>query len=144
MDKKLIVREDAAGRVMEYAALLRRAGNEKAAGYVMWAADIIREYPSIDGLNKESVPAGLYKQILWERDVAIKQLQSYGIVLGEKTDAKKVNHGHWIYKGVRAGLASFDCSECSKHVVFDHFTKECTYEYCPHCGAQMDDNDCKE
>lgn len=43
----------------------------------------------------ETIPKGLYDQIKWERDVAIDQLKSYGVSLGEKADVKKVVHGEW-------------------------------------------------
>lgn len=38
----------------------------------------------------EAVPTGAYIQVRWERDVAIEQLNSYGVSFGEKADCVKV------------------------------------------------------
>ena len=52
---------------------------------VKMARRIITDAPTEDAVSK-----GLYDQIKWERDVAISQLERYGISLGEKADAAKV------------------------------------------------------
>ena len=41
-------------------------------------------------LNGYVVSMGVHEQVRWERDIAIEQLESYGISLGEKADAVKV------------------------------------------------------
>ena len=46
---------------------------------------LIDEQPTVDAVSR-----GVHDQVRWERDVAIGQLESYGISLGEKADAVKV------------------------------------------------------
>ena len=41
--------------------------------------------PTVDAVYR-----GVHDQVRWERDIAIGQLESYGISLGEKADAVKV------------------------------------------------------
>lgn len=38
----------------------------------------------------EAVPKELYDQIKWERDIAISQLESYGVQFGEQADCVRV------------------------------------------------------
>ena len=38
----------------------------------------------------ETIPKGAYEQVKWERDMAIQQLNDYGVQLGEKTDCVRV------------------------------------------------------
>lgn len=83
----------------------------------------------------DTVSKALYEQIKWERDVAISQLDSYGIDLGEKADVAKVVHGRWIHHYHDSGEPIDDkwyCSEC--HMCNNHRR---TW-YCPNCGAKMD------
>lgn len=49
-----------------------------------------------------------------------------------------VKHGNWGKPFNWGGLNNFRCSHCDKTVVFDKFTTQCHYDYCPHCGARMD------
>ena len=54
-------------------------------------------------------------------------------------DVSPVRHGYWV-KEKRDVLIHWHCSAC----------KECFYldmpnaEYCPHCGAKMDEKECDE
>lgn len=41
--------------------------------------------PTVDAVSR-----GVHEQVRWERDVAIEQLESYGVSLGEKADVVKV------------------------------------------------------
>ena len=38
----------------------------------------------------ESIPKGAYEQVKWERDMAVQQLNDYGVQLGEKADVQAV------------------------------------------------------
>jgi hypothetical protein len=38
----------------------------------------------------EAIPKGAYEQVKWERDMAVQQLNDYGVQLGEKADCAKV------------------------------------------------------
>ena len=52
---------------------------------VTLAAETALRMPTVDAVSR-----GVHDQVRWERDVAIGQLESYGISLGEKADAVKV------------------------------------------------------
>lgn len=50
-------------------------------------------------------------------------------------DAEPVKHGHWIEKHEVFGYII--CSNCNHEwCIADNDTE--TFDYCPHCGAQMD------
>lgn len=78
-----------------------------------------------------TISRGLYEQIKWERDIAISQLESYGIGLGEETDVAKVVHGHWE----ELGEADYKCSRCGFR--FSSTDPISMFKYC-RCGAKMD------
>ena len=66
---------------------IRHYWNEGEGGYYL-AEDVI---PDIDNApTVDAVSRGVHDQVRWERDVAIEQLESYGISLGEKADVVKV------------------------------------------------------
>ena len=44
-------------------------------------------------------------------------------------DVQPVRHGHWIY--TPTNLLGYVCSECGNGM--------CRFNYCPHCGALMDE-----
>lgn len=46
---------------------------------------MLNQAPTVDAVSR-----GVHEQVRWERDVAIEQLESYGISLGEKADVVKV------------------------------------------------------
>ena len=49
-------------------------------------------------------------------------------------DVAPVVHGRWVYH-------NFDtiCSECRKSAIFDEWEQQAETEFCPHCGAKMDE-----
>ena len=77
----------------------------------------------------DAVSRGVHEQVKWERDVAIEQLESYGVSLGEKADVAKVVHGRWI----PCENGGYNCSNCDRRVAFLVHNR-----YCPNCGAKMD------
>lgn len=87
--------------------------------------------PAADVVSKE-----LYEQIKWERDVALAQLEEYGVSLGEKADVVEVRHGRWESTGALVGLMNFEyfyrCTACGRR------GGDTKTNYCPHCGALMD------
>lgn len=89
--------------------------------------DSIQKLPTADVVDAKTV-----EQLKWERDMAIKQLESYGVGFCEKADVIKVKHGAWI-KPTEASESI--CSECRRtpKMVFDILP-----DYCPHCGTKMD------
>lgn len=52
------------------------------------------EYELVKEQEDITVPITTHRQVQWERDVAIDQLHSYGIEIGEKAELQKVRHGH--------------------------------------------------
>lgn len=95
-----------------------------------WMAFIDKE-PAADVVSK-----GLYEQIKWERDVALAQLEEYGVSLGEKADVVEVRHGRWV--SVQHKLARV-CSVCNRDEPYKFADVDAdVYNYCPNCGAKMD------
>lgn len=66
-----------------------------------------------------------YKELIAAKS-EIRQLKK------QLEEAKSVVHAHWKYYK-SASIEFFQCSKCGEPVVSDE------YNYCPHCGAQMDD-----
>lgn len=92
-------------------------------------AEAMKNIPTVDIVEVKAI-----EQLKWERDTAIKQLQSYGVGLGENKELAEVKHGYWIpHKPmVRDPYArNYDCSECGNSPI------ECG-EYCNKCGVKMD------
>ena len=55
-------------------------------------------------------------------------------------DAESVRHGHWIMADEYCNHAKeFQCSACGNTVEYDYYTSFCEYDFCPHCGAKMDE-----
>ena len=105
-----------------------------------WMAFIDKE-PAADVVSK-----GLYEQIKWERDVALAQLEEYGVSLGEKADVVKVRHGRWeAWMPDKNGeTREFICTGCRFMVEMSWKQKECDYEWCPYCGCKMDKEETNE
>lgn len=109
-----------------------------------WMAFIDKE-PSADVVSK-----GLYEQIKWERDVALAQLEEYGVSLGEKADVVKVRHGRWTFgKDLPDSFGSISknkyhlyCSECRNQAFNRSEDNDPDFDidtpYCLNCGAKMD------
>lgn len=120
MDKEFIERK----------ALLARYDAEHV-GLPGKARELIATAPAADVVSK-----GLYEQIKWERDVALAQLEEYGVSLGEKADVVKVRHGRWV--SVQHKLARV-CSVCNRDEPYKFADVDAdVYNYCPNCGAKMD------
>ena len=101
-----------------------------------WMAFIDKE-PAADVVSK-----GLYEQIKWERDVALAQLEEYGVSLGEKADVVEVRHGRWV--SVQHKLARV-CSVCNRDEPYKFADVDAdVYNYCPNCGAKMDKEETDE
>ncbi len=92
--------------------------------------------------DADTVSKGVFDQVKWERDTALKTLEEHGIGLGERVEPKT---GKWM-------LLEYEyltCSECGD----DHWTGcESTAEarerlksgdypnYCSNCGAKMNNS----
>ena len=94
-------------------------------------ARALEEMPAAD-----VVPMEVYKQVAWERDVAIEQLESYGVGFGENKELTEVKHGEWI-ESFSFDCWHYDCSLCGE----GYATKEkdkTPPNFCQDCGAIMD------
>lgn len=101
--------------------------------------------PAADVVSK-----GLYEQIKWERDVALAQLEEYGMSLGEKADVVKVRHGRWVFGKdlaccwgqILKNKYHLYCSECLEQAFNRSEDNDPDFDidtpYCPNCGAKMD------
>ena len=55
-------------------------------------------------------------------------------------DAVPVVHGRWERMEEYCNHAkTFRCTACKSTVEYPHFTRFCEYDYCPDCGAKMDE-----
>ena len=105
----------------------------------------IDKEPAADVVSK-----GLYEQIKWERDVALAQLEEYGVSLGEKADVVKVRHGRWVFgKDLPDSFGSIIknkyhlyCSECHNQAFNKTVDNDPDFDvdtqFCQWCGAKMD------
>ena len=85
--------------------------------------------PTVDAVHRETLA-----QVMWERDVAMKQLEKHGIPFGCKADVRAVKHGKWELHLDGSGTCN-RCNFTSKNVWdFDSWQN-----YCGHCGAKMDE-----
>ena len=85
---------------------------------------------AIESLQKLSI----YKQIKWERDVALDQLESIGVGLGRKMDDVKEAMEKQIPKKPDTECDDWICPNCKEEYDID-FDK---YDYCPNCGQAID------
>lgn len=53
-------------------------------------------------------------------------------------DAQEVKHGKWVFVGTKTNMVSLSCHEIYKCNLCGRQNK-CRYDYCPHCGARMED-----
>ena len=86
------------------------------------ARKLMVDAPTVDAVHRETLA-----QVMWERDVAMGQLEEHAIPFGCKADVQAVVHGEWKEYGLR----NPQCSICKK------FNYE-TSRFCPNCGARMD------
>lgn len=95
------------------------------------AERLVARFPAADVASAEA-----YAQIMWERDIAIGQLAEYGIGFGEKKkDVVPVVHAHWEKVYADEPPTAFACSKCGREELYCNTE----FDYCPHCGARMDE-----
>lgn len=74
----------------------------------------------------------------WETDPTDEEIE-ITIDRIPTVDAKPVRHAHWIWKGDE-GDSRFMCSECGgKEYVPTCMGIPNIWEYCPNCGARMEE-----
>ena len=62
---------------------------------------------------------------------------------GKDIEYIKVKHGRWIRKESKRSYW-FECSECGYPPPLDKFKREWFSNYCPNCGAKMDERESEE
>ncbi len=91
--------------------------------------------PTADVVEVKSI-----EQLKWERDTAIKQLQSYGVGLGENKELAEVKHGEWVqdqYINQECSSCGFEISDdASYELYYDCYRKP---KFCPECGTKMNE-----
>lgn len=116
-----------------------RKSTEKYAGFMEMeqytdddAVDAINSLPSEDAVNK-----GVFDQIKWERDVALRTLKDHDIGFGEAADRPT---GKWEIKTEtdKYGLKrpKLVCSKCKKEPAAWDLSE--LFEFCPNCGTKME------
>ena len=86
--------------------------------------------------EEDVVPIEAYKQIKWELDIAIEQLQSYGVGFAEKKELIEVKRSRW------ETISGFDvCNICGTSPAYCEpkpNNPKGYPPYCHQCGAKMD------
>ena len=55
-------------------------------------------------------------------------------------DAVEVVHAEWVRLDAHKGMEQFKCSVCRSECYVPTCMNEPMYDYCPNCGAKMDDD----
>ena len=89
--------------------------------------------------NADVVERTTYEQTLWERDIAVSQLQEIGKNLGEKMDdVITIKYGTWIELEDEMCEPEWQCSICGDWLFFEEGDPILNdIKYYPNCGARM-------
>lgn len=101
-----------------------------------------------EAINSLKVKEKYIKEILWERDIAIQQLEEIGMSLGEKMDSVKEAMERQMPKTPNIWGDGYDdksniiydmynCPNCGKCYEIGYED----YKYCPECGQAIDRSD---
>lgn len=101
--------------------------NEDFDNGVKYVLEKLDALPTADVVEVKAI-----EQLKWERDTAIKQLQSYGVGFGENKELAEVKHGEWKEIAAVCDIKFLKCSVCGMERPRLHTT------YCCDCGAKMD------
>ena len=94
----------------------------------------LSKLPSIS----DTVSGATFEQVMWERNLAIKQLEDLGYGLGEKPKT-----GHWYEEKASTPcevyLANYRCSECHEYggTWMQGLEAKFLPRFCMWCGARM-------
>lgn len=127
-------------------------------GYQNRAMNVIQYAPTADVVSKK-----VFEQVRWERDTAIKQLESYGVGFCENKELTEVKYGEWIKDGDNDTPCV--CSRCGSEAPYKAINCHDKYDYnyydelvlvgieiekeyiktpyCPNCGVNMKGRDKK-
>ena len=87
---------------------------------------------------------GGYKNLPVKEKARVDEITSciFDVVNAPTLDVAPVRHAYWVPCNVYCNHAQeFKCSGkdgCGMSTYYDHYTRYCDYDYCPHCGAKMD------
>jgi hypothetical protein len=116
------------------AEYIEREAAKEAVKYIPWCdwkavGDCLDELPAADVVSLPVV-----RQIQWERDIAMQQLEEHGIPFCGKADVVPVKHGRWKLR--RGGKGTCDQCNFTQLNVWDYDNWQ---RYCGCCGAKMED-----
>lgn len=77
-----------------------------------------------DALKERAIRVSTVKEHCYFKAVGTREIDKAPTV-----DAPEVLHGYWLYYSTTMQ----ECSNCNRH------TPRHRYNYCPHCGAVMED-----
>lgn len=63
------------------------------------------------------------------------------VFIDEQPTIDSLKHGKWIYKGARGRFPVCECSVCGNAENADWAILGDNVNYCPHCGARMDEEE---
>jgi hypothetical protein len=94
------------------------------------------------GMDREKVIAWLADEELYYRehgDAHNSLMACDALALLKEQDADKPK-GHWMpYEPDKRGYTDgFTCSRCERVILSDHYCKMIDFDFCPYCGAYMD------
>lgn len=133
----------------EYSAYPPETGVNATVGslqYCITALKEIQQYREIgtveecrEAMEKSKSLDAYVKQVLWERDIAIQQLEEIGVSLGEKMDAVKEAVEKQKPKKPHRNYKKFSGLWCKCGWYLGQ--KQCLdIKYCPNCGQAIDEN----
>ena len=95
------------------------------------AIEIVKEVAEEFGKDKY-VSIGAYKQVAWERDIAIEQLHELGYEFGQKIEEE---YCEWRLCDEQSNV--YDTSCRNPHILIDGSPSDNRFEYCPYCGKRI-------
>ena len=75
----------------------------------------------------------------WKHGDEVEKLLK-GNTVEAVADVQTVKHGKWRFSGNYSPTKSWICSECNGLVTMPVYCWKSYYNYCPNCGAKMDDD----
>lgn len=86
----------------------------------------------LDGLINEAPTGSQARALLCAKDMIYDQ-QRY------VSEMKPVKRGHWIAENrdSRGYADCYTCSNCQSYTYTYTLMRDCEYDYCPNCGADM-------
>lgn len=94
---------------------------------------IIKEHIDyLEGLKKTA-------DDLFDKEQADRDIESFKAAIQALEEQKT---GHWIkYQEPWGGIQEWECSNCKNHYDVSSVYKIIPYNFCPNCGAKMEDKE---